>query len=370
MIRFACRLVRPEFTLDAAFEGGDGVTALFGPSGSGKSTIIRLLAGLDAPTEGEITIHGETLVNTRTRQSVPAHRRRIGLVFQDALLFPHLSVAANLAYGAWFARGVERRITRDPVVEVLGIGHLLDRRPATLSGGERQRVAIGRALLMNPRLLLMDEPLAALDEARKLEILPFIERLRDQFGIPILYVSHAVEEVARLAATVVKLEAGRVIARGAPPDVLGPTSLARSAERFAALSILTAPIKQFLPDYGVTVLDHPAGEIVVPGRFHEAQDKVRVMISATQVTLGIGRPGHVSVRTALTGVVSKLEVDAGPFALVTIELKGGDILQAYATRLATDGLGLDVGDEVQALVKAVSIDERQVPGLRAIAPPA
>jgi molybdate transport system ATP-binding protein len=368
MIRFACRLDRPGFTLDATFEGGSGVTALFGPSGSGKSTIIRLLAGLDRPNAGAIEVNGETLVKTSTGRHVPAHKRRIGLVFQDALLFPHLSVAANLAYGGWFARGVERRITRDPVIEVLGIGHLLDRRPATLSGGERQRVAIGRALLMNPRLLLMDEPLAALDEARKLEILPFIERLRDQFGIPILYVSHAVEEVARLAATVIKLEAGRVIAAGGPAEVLGPTSLARSAERFAAISILTAPIKAFLPDYGVTILDHPAGDIVVPGRFDEGRDPVRVTISATQVTLGIGRPGHVSVRTALTGTVTKLEVNDGPFALVTIALTGGDVLRAYATRLATDGMGLDVGDEVQAMVKAVSIDERQVPGLRAIGP--
>ncbi len=369
MIRFACRLTRPDFTLDATFDGGSGVTALFGPSGSGKSTIIRLIAGLEPPTEGRIEVGGDVLVDTQAARQVAAHRRRIGLVFQDALLFPHLSVAANLAYGDWFNRRGPRHITRDPVIEVLGIGHLLKRRPDTLSGGERQRVAIGRALLMNPRLLLMDEPLASLDQARKREILPFIERLRDQFGIPILYVSHAVEEVARLAATVVKLEAGRVVAAGKPAEVLGPASLAKAASRFEAISILSAPIKHHLPDYGVTVLDHPAGEIVVPGRLEPSAGPARVVIQATQVTLSVGRPGNISIRTALNGTITRLEVDDGPFALVTLRLRGGEMLQAYATRLATDGLGLDVGDEVQALVKAVSIDERHVAGLHVVNAP-
>ena len=192
MIRFACRLTRPGFALDAAFTAGPGVTALFGPSGSGKSTVIRLLAGLERPEEGRITLGDSVLLDTESRRAVPPHRRRIGLVFQDALLLPHLSVKANLTYGRWFTPRGERRIAFDPVVEVLGIGHLLDRRPTTLSGGERQRVAIGRALLASPRLLLMDEPLASLDQARRQEILPFIERLRDAFAIPVVYVSHAV----------------------------------------------------------------------------------------------------------------------------------------------------------------------------------
>jgi molybdate transport system ATP-binding protein len=366
MITFDCRLARPDFTFDAAFEAGRGVTALFGPSGSGKSTAIRLLAGLERPDEGRIALGETALVDTRKKLRVPPHRRRIGLVFQDALLLPHLSVKSNLTYGRWFTPAPERKVGFEDVVEVLGIGHLLDRRPATLSGGERQRVAIGRALLTSPRLLLMDEPLASLDASRKLEILPFIERLRDEFAIPIVYVSHAVEEVARLAAKVIKLEQGHVVAAGTPAEVLAPASLADAVDRFDAISILTAPVKQHLPDYGVTVLEHPAGDIIVPGRV-QGEGPVRIAIRATNVTLAVGRPGNVSVRTVLHGEVVKLETDSGPFALATIVLHGGEVLKAYATRLATDGLGLDVGDEVHALVKAVAIDERSVPGLRVVA---
>lgn len=365
MISFAAKLARSEFAFDVAFEAGKGVTALFGPSGSGKSTAIRLLAGLERADEGRIVADDHVLLDTRSKVFVKPHRRRIGLVFQDALLFPHLSVKANLTYGRFFTPKPDRKIDFDPVIEVLGIGHLLKRRPATLSGGERQRVAIGRALLTSPRLLLMDEPLASLDANRKLEILPFIERLRDEFAIPIVYVSHAVEEVARLAAHVVKLDRGRVVAVGTPAEVLTPASLAQAAGRFDAISILSAPVKKHIPEYGVTLLDHPAGDIVVPGKV-EAGGIVRVAIRATNVTLAVGRPGNVSVRTVLHGEVIKLETDDGPFALATIVLHGGEVLKAYATRLATDGLGLDVGDEVQALVKAVAINERGVPGLRVV----
>ncbi len=263
MIRFDCALARPDFALDVAFEAGQGVTALFGPSGSGKSTVIRLLAGLERPDRGVITLDDKRLLDTAGRIDVPSHRRRMGLVFQDALLLPHLSVRSNLTYGRFFTPGAERRIALDAVIDVLGIGHLLSRSPWTLSGGERQRVAIGRALLTSPRLLLMDEPLASLDAARKLEILPFIEKLRDEFGIPILYVSHAVEEVARLAARVVRLAAGKVAAIGPPGEVLGETA---AEDRFEAVSLLTARCRGYRPDYAVTIFDHPAGEIIVPGR--------------------------------------------------------------------------------------------------------
>ena len=200
MISVAVKLERHDFSLDVAFAGGAGVTGLFGPSGCGKTTVIRLVAGLECPDEGRIVLGDRVLTDTATRTRVPPHRRRIGLVFQDAQLFPHFDVATNLAYGRHFTARPLRRIETAAVVEVLGIGHLMKRRPATLSGGEKQRVAIGRALLTSPDLLLMDEPLAALDDQRKLEILPFVERLRDEFAIPILYVSHSVEAVARRLA--------------------------------------------------------------------------------------------------------------------------------------------------------------------------
>lgn len=362
MIRFSCRLDRPGFGFDVSFEGGSGITALFGPSGSGKSTALRLIAGLERPVAGTISVDASQLVDTAQNLWLPPHRRRVGLVFQDALLLPHLSVRGNLLYGRFFSPRSERRIELDAVIAALGIGHLLDRRPDTLSGGERQRVAIGRAMLASPRLLLMDEPLASLDAARKLEILPFIETLRDAFAIPIVYVSHAVEEVARLAGHVVRLSQGRVVAAGPPAEVLTAASLAEATDRFEAVSILSAPVKRHLPDYGVTLLGHPAGDIVVPGRI-TASGPVRVIIRATNVTLALGRPHNISVRTMLEGEITRLVTDDGPFALATIKLAGGESLSAYATRLAFDDLGLGVGDRVQALVKAVAIDERGVVGL-------
>ena len=364
MLGFDCALTRPDFTFDARFETSGGLTALFGRSGSGKSTAIRLLAGLERASRGRITLDDTVMLDTATGHCLPPHKRRMGLVFQDAQLFPHLSVAANLAYGRWFTPRSGRAIAREPVVEALGIGHLLGRMPATLSGGERQRVAIGRAVLSAPRLLLMDEPLAALDTQRRLEILPLIERLRDEFSLPIVYVSHAVEEVARLARQVVHLDQGRVRATGTPSEVLAGAT--RSGSRFEALSILTGSFDTHLADFGVTLLRHPAGQIVIPGRIDPGAARVQAIVRATNVTLAIGRPSNISVRTALSGTITEIDTDDGPFALATIRLVGGDILQAYATRLAIAKLGLDAGDEVTALVKAVAIDERGVPGLKVV----
>ena len=201
---------RGAFRLQARFTAAPGLTALFGRSGSGKTSLVNIVGGLIRPDRGRVTIDGQTLVDTERSVFVPAHRRRIGYVFQDSRLFPHLSVRRNLLYGRWFVRG-SGGATADlgAVIDLLGIGHLLERHPDSLSGGEKQRVAIGRALLARPRLLLMDEPLASLDEARRAEILPYIERLRDEAGVPILYVSHSVAEVARLATAVVILGEAR-----------------------------------------------------------------------------------------------------------------------------------------------------------------
>ena len=216
------------FDLKVAFSNADGITALFGRSGSGKSLTIGLIGGLDRPDRGHVILDDRILVDTHKRIFVPAYRRRIGIVFQDSRLFPHLSVRQNLLFGRWFAPRAARPINFDAVVETLGIGHLLGRGPGKLSGGERQRVAIGRALLSCPKLLLMDEPLAALDTQRRSEILPLIERLRDEFKIPIVYVSHDIEEVARLASRVVVLERGHVIAIG---DPAGGTAVALRGRR-------------------------------------------------------------------------------------------------------------------------------------------
>ena len=199
------------FELSAQLALAGPITALFGPSGAGKTTLLNVIAGLVRPLQGRIAFDGEIWFDSATKTFTPPHRRRIGYVFQEGRLFPHLDVRGNLTYGRWFARRAERLVAFDEVVALLGIEDLLARRPRNLSGGEQQRVSIGRALLMNPRLILMDEPLAALDAARRAEVLPYIERLRNRFAIPIVYVSHAVEEVERLADEIVTMEAGRVM---------------------------------------------------------------------------------------------------------------------------------------------------------------
>jgi molybdate transport system ATP-binding protein len=203
-----------EFSLDVSFASESGATALFGPSGTGKTSIINMVAGLVKPDRGRIALDGEVLFDDTARVNVPAWKRRIGTVFQEGRLFPHFTVKHNLDYGRWMNGHAKDPKTFAHVVGLLDIGHLLDRRPGKLSGGERQRVAIGRALLARPRLLLLDEPLASLDSGRKQEILPYLERLRDDAGVPIIYVSHDAIEVKRIATRIVKLDAGRVVAIG------------------------------------------------------------------------------------------------------------------------------------------------------------
>ncbi len=203
-----------DFALDAAFDSERGATVLFGPSGSGKTTIINLIAGLLTPDSGRVALDDTVLFDSNAGIAVPAHRRRIGYVFQDGRLFPHMSVASNLDYGRRMSGLPRDDAARSHVVALLDLGHLLDRRPGKLSGGERQRVAFGRALLMRPRLLLLDEPLASLDAARKAEILPYLERLRDEAAVPMVYVSHDAAEARRIGTRVVRVDAGRVIATG------------------------------------------------------------------------------------------------------------------------------------------------------------
>ena len=214
MLSFDVEKKLGEFHLAARFETTDGATALFGPSGSGKTSIVNMIAGLVAPDRGRIALGDTVLFDSATRTNVPAYRRRIGYVFQEGRLFPHLTVSQNLDYGCWMSAFADDPAERERIVALLDIGHLLSRRPGHLSGGERQRVAFGRALLMQPRLLLLDEPLASLDRARKLEILPYLARLRDEAKVPMIYVSHQAGEIIRLASQVVRIEDGRVMAAG------------------------------------------------------------------------------------------------------------------------------------------------------------
>jgi molybdate transport system ATP-binding protein len=373
MIRFSAAVTLGAFSLDAAFESDAGVLALFGRSGAGKSVTIALIAGLLAPDRGTIAVDGGVLVDTKKGIFVAKHRRRIGIVYQDARLFPHLTVRQNLMFGRWFAArpqravdpsggGRDRSVSFDAMVETLGIAHLLGRRPGRLSGGERQRVAIGRALLSAPRLLLMDEPLAALDEARKLEVLSLIERLRDEFKVPIVYVSHAVEEVARLASRVVVLDNGRVTAAGTVDDVFGAGAIQAGVgeSRFERSSVLTGRVAGTRADYGLTEIAHPGGTIWIAGPAGPVGREVRIVVRATDVTLATWPPHNMSVRTVLAGTVAGIVTDGGPFAAVTVDLDGHAHLVAMATRMALDELGLKRGDQVFALIKTVALDERSV----------
>jgi molybdate transport system ATP-binding protein len=292
--------------------------------------------------------------DSQRQVNLPPQRRHIGYVFQDALLFPHLSVAQNLRYGM---NGQSSGF--DKIVALLGLESLLDRRPAKLSGGERQRAAIARALLSEPRVLLMDEPLASLDIERKQDILPYVENLRDSLGMPILYVSHAVEEVARMADRVIVIDQGKVIAAGPPETALAPR-LPTGETRFDRISVLTGRAGRYDHAYGLTPLIQEAGRITIAGKLEENRE-TRIVIRATDVTLATAAPQHLSVRTALKGRIDAIERDAGPAAIVTVALKGGQKLAAAATRKAIDEMKLAVGTEVWCLIKAVSIDARWLP---------
>jgi molybdate transport system ATP-binding protein len=353
-------LVRGAFGLDVAFTAPAGLTALFGRSGCGKTTVIDLIAGLARPDRGRIALDGEVLVDTASRRDLPTHRRRIGTVFQQARLLPHLTVRQNLGYGRWFARHRPDAagLGFDDVVGLLGIDHLLDRRPAGLSGGEGQRVAIGRALLSRPRLLLMDEPLAALDAARKAEILPLIERLRDGAGIPIVYVSHAVSEVARLAGTIVVLEAGRVAAAGPAAAILrrGDLGAYHAVEAGALLDMV---VEADEPVSGLTRLAGVAGRLVVPNLARAVGTAVRIRVPARDVMVSLGRPVGLSARNVLSGRVLSISPTGESAALVEIDCNGA-ILSARLTRASVATLELAPGHPVFAIVKSVAFDPEGV----------
>jgi molybdate transport system ATP-binding protein len=343
------------FDLQARFSTGPGLTALFGRSGSGKTSVVNMIAGLGRPTRGRIVVDGTVLVDTSQSAFVPRHRRRIGYVFQEARLFPHLTVRQNLLFGRWFTPPAERREHLDEVVALLGIDGLLDRRPGALSGGEKQRVAIGRALLASPRVLLMDEPLASLDAPRKEEILPYIERLRDERLLPIVYVSHSVSEVARLATSVVLMSEGKVEAVGPVEAVFGRLDLYPKTGRFEAGAVLEAEIVGHDARYGLTRLRHPAGEMLVPRVPAVDSGRVRLRIRARDVIVAVNRPSGLSALNALPGRIAEVGDDQGPVRDLRIELTGGSLL-ARVTRRSISELGLVPGREVFAIVKSVAIE--------------
>lgn len=330
----------PGFTLDVAFEAPMGVTALFGRSGAGKTSVVRAVAGVLQADQARVAVGGIRLDGL----SVPA--RRIGYVFQEPRLFPHMSVRANLAYGM-------RGGAMASVVGMLGIGTLLDRRPGALSGGEAQRVAIGRALLSQPRLLLLDEPLAALDGARKAEILPFIERLRDEAGVPILYVSHSVSEIARLATTVVALEAGRVVRVGTAAEVLADPDIVPVLGVREAGAVVRARVAAHHGD-GLTELIWSAGRLLLPQVSQPAGAQVRVRIEAQDVMLAATRPEGISALNVVPVTLTALRTGDGPGVVVQLRA-GEDLILARLTGRSARAMGLAPGWQGFAVVKSVAV---------------
>jgi molybdate transport system ATP-binding protein len=347
------------FALEAAFSAGRGVTALFGPSGAGKTTVVNAIAGLLRPAEGRIAIDGEVVFDGARGLCRPARRRRIGYVFQDARLFPHLDVAANLAFGARRARPPTPAATVSHVVDLLGLGHLLGRRPAGLSGGERQRVALGRALLAAPRLLLLDEPLASLDQARRAEIIPYLERLRDEAQVPIVYVSHALDEVNRLADTLVLLDGGRVAAAGPIGELMARLDLFPLTGRFEAGALIQAKIVAQDEADRLTEIGFPGGRLWVPRIEAEPGASVRLRVRARDVMLALERPEGISANNVLAATIADMRLDPGPYVDVLLDCAGTGLI-ARITHRSHRRLGLAVGRPVYAVVKTVTVDRRSI----------
>ncbi len=347
------RMQRPGgFSLEAEFEApGRGVTALFGVSGSGKTTVLRCFAGLER-AEGRCRVNGEAWQDSKL--FMPTHRRPIGYVFQEASLFPHLSVRANLEFGWQRVEPADRRIHFDEAVELLGIGLLLERSPGRLSGGERQRVAIARALLSAPRLLLMDEPLSALDHASKQAILPYLERLHDELAIPVLYVSHDPDEVARLADHMVLMEGGRVRAAGPVTELM--TQLDLPLARFDdASAVLEGEVTGHDDTFHLTWIGMHGGRIAVPREDLPVGRRARVQIHARDVSIALAPHHDTSILNILAACVVDTQETSKAQMLVRLALDDGQTLLARITRRSGVALGLREGMGVYAQVKSVAL---------------
>jgi molybdate transport system ATP-binding protein len=342
-VRIATRL--GDFALDVAFAAGNGVTALFGPSGSGKTSVLNAIAGLLKPASGRIALDDRVFFDHGTW--LAPRERRIGYVFQEARLLPHLTVRQNLLYGRFFSREHEHPVELDRVLELLDLARLLSRRPQNLSGGEKQRVAIGRALLASPRLMLMDEPLASLDASRKAEILYYIERLRDELGLPMVFVSHSVEEVVRLADTVVVLAEGKVADRG---SVVG---------HLQGGAVIESTVAEQDLRWGLARLQFAGGSLYAADVNALVGERVRVRVRAQDVALATVRPASLSMLNVLPATVKSIVDAAASSVDVQLDL-GGSELVARITRKSLADLGLAPGKPVFALVKSVAIDRVSV----------
>jgi molybdate transport system ATP-binding protein len=357
MIQARFQLDHGPFSLDLDVQlPGRGVTALYGESGSGKTTCLRCIAGLDRPARGFVKVNGEVWQDSERGIFVPPHQRALGYVFQEASLFDHLSVRGNLLFGLKRVAMAQRRVDMTQATELLGIGHLLDRQPHNLSGGERQRVGIARALLTSPRLLLMDEPLAALDTRRKNEILPYLQRLHDELDIPVLYVSHSQDEVARLADHIVLLDAGRALASGPIGETLARLDLPLALGDDAGV-VIQGKVAGYDSDYQLLALTLPDSQLRMRVTHTHLADglPLRIKVQARDVSLSLANDAQTSILNRLpVTVVSELAGDNAAHVLIRLDVAGTPLL-ARITRYSRDQLKLHPGQALWAQIKAVAV---------------
>jgi molybdate transport system ATP-binding protein len=363
MIEIRVRKSFDPFVVDVDFAApARGITALFGRSGAGKTSVLKAVAGALRPDDGRIVVGDRLLFDGAERVDLPIEQRRIGYVFQDARLFPHLGVRANLAYGQKRLRQ-PGRFRFDDVVGLLGLAPLLERRTHALSGGERQRVAIGRALLADPSLLLMDEPLASLDPPRRSELLAYIEGLRDDVGLPVLYISHMFDEVVRLADHLVVLDGGRVVRSGPLIELASDPALAPLIGRFEAGAVIACTVAAHDPIAGVTRLAFAGGRFNVPLIALPVGQGVRVRVRARDVALALSEPLDTTISNRLAGTISTLVAREAPYMEAVVDV-GGAMIRALITRESVSRLKLAPGLAVYALIKTAAFDGRSVGSLR------
>ncbi len=353
MIEARFLLTQGSFQLDVALQlPGAGVTVLFGPSGCGKTTLLRCLAGLQQAPQGLLRVAGEVWQDPGSFK--PTHQRAVGMVFQEASLFPHLTVQGNLDFGARRAQPVGRRLGLQEAVELLDIGALLPRRPDTLSGGERQRVAIARALACSPQLLLMDEPLAALDARRKAEILPYLERLQAALTVPMVYVTHAAAEVMRLADHLVLMDAGRVQAQGPLHELSARLDVALAQEEDAGV-VLSCTVAERDTAWQLTKLAFEGGALWTRDAGHAVGQRLRVRVAARDVSVSLAALPDTSISNQLLGVVQSIVDDVQPSQALALVRVGAVSMMARLTRRSVQRLQLQPGSAVWLQVKSVAL---------------
>lgn len=350
MLELDIRVARGGFPIALALRVDEAVSGVFGPSGSGKTTLLHCVSGLLKPDSGRMALDGEILFDSATGRFVPPHRRHIGLVFQDAQLFPHLSVRNNLLYGYRRLAPAQRRFELGPVVELLELGELLERRPGQLSGGQKQRVALGRALLYSPKLLLLDEPLAALDGRLKKQILPFLRRVRDTAQIPMLYVSHSLDEILYLTQTLTLIDQGRVLGHGRWLDVLGQADGGADLLNLWSVKIVENNLGQH---YSLAELG--TQRLVLPPAPAEAGQALTVSVRAAQIALSRQRVEGITIQNQLPGRIVRI-LPRRHGALVEVEVEAGVAAVAEVNGKTVEDLGLRAGEPVYCLIKAQSVE--------------